>query len=94
MAFSEPQTHQSTDSNNHSRNQSSNNGFAQNDDPPKFKFSSSITADEMNKIPEPLDIMPKSMRMHDEQIKTGAQISFLNLERFLAGRQNELEKLA
>ena len=48
----------------------------------------------MNKIPEPLDIMPKSMRMHDEQIKTGAQISFLNLERFLAGRQNELEKLA
>jgi hypothetical protein len=94
MASSEPQTHHSTDSNNHSRNQSLNNGFAQNQDPPKFKFPSSLTADEMSKIPEPLDIMPKSMRMHDEQIKTGAQISFLNLERFLAGRQNELEKLA
>jgi len=38
--------------------------------------------------------MPKSMHMHDEQIKTGASIGFLALERFLAGRKIEIEKLS
>lgn len=38
--------------------------------------------------------MPKSMNMSDEPIKSGSAIGFLNLERFLAGRKLELERLA
>ena len=38
--------------------------------------------------------MPKSLQMVDEPIKSGSAIGFLNLERFLAGRKLELERLA
>jgi hypothetical protein len=38
--------------------------------------------------------MPKNVKLVDEQIKTGAPIGFLCLERFHVGRKVELEKLA
>lgn len=44
-------------------------------------------------IPEPLDLMPKSIISIDETIKTGAAIGFLALERFNAGKLIR-EKLA
>lgn len=45
-------------------------------------------------VPEPLDLIAKTVHLVDEQIKTGAPICFLNLERFQIGRKLELEKLA
>jgi hypothetical protein len=45
-------------------------------------------------IPEPLDLIAKTVHLVDESVKTGAPIGFLNLERFNAGRKMELEKLA
>jgi hypothetical protein len=45
-------------------------------------------------IPEPLDLIAKTVHLVDETVKTGAPIGFLNLERFNAGRRLELEKLA
>jgi hypothetical protein len=45
-------------------------------------------------VSEPLDLMPKNVKLVDEQIKTGAPIGFLCLERFHVGRKIELEKLA
>ncbi len=45
-------------------------------------------------VSEPLDLMPKNVKLVDEQIKTGAPIGFLCLERFHVGRKVELEKLA
>jgi hypothetical protein len=46
------------------------------------------------KIPEPLDLMPKTLNLVDEAVKTGAPIGFVNIERFNAGRKLQLEKLA
>ena len=43
-------------------------------------------------IPEPLDLIAKSVQLHDEQVRTGAPISFLNLERFQMGRKLGKEK--
>lgn len=94
----DPPSQQSNDDTQHSRNQSLASATPKTCEPTKAKQLSSVSTNEYqstnNNIPEPLDIMPKSLHMHDEQIKTGAQIGFINLERFLAGRQLELEKLA
>lgn len=46
-----------------------------------------------NKISEPLDLMPKSINSIDESIKTGGTVAFLQLERFMLGKQFR-EKLA
>jgi len=43
-------------------------------------------------ISEPLDILPKSMQINEEPVKTGAPISFLALER-LMGYSMGVEKL-
>lgn len=45
-------------------------------------------------MPEPLDLIAKTVHLVDENIKTGAPIGFLNLERFHAGRRLELERLS
>jgi len=43
-------------------------------------------------ISEPLDILPKSMQISDEPVKTGAAIAFLGIER-LMGNSLGVEKL-
>jgi len=39
-----------------------------------------------------MDLIAKTVNLSDEPIKTGAAIAFVNLERFTAGRKNEVEK--
>jgi hypothetical protein len=43
-------------------------------------------------ISEPLDILPKSMQINEESVKTGAPISFVTIER-LTGNSMGVEKL-
>lgn len=45
-------------------------------------------------VPEPMDLIPKSVKLNDEPIRTGATIAFVNLERFAQGKKLEMEKLA
>ena len=45
-------------------------------------------------VPEPMDLIAKTVVLNDEPIKTGAAIAFINLERFTLGRKIEIEKLA
>jgi len=48
----------------------------------------------MIKVPEPMDLIAKTVVLNDEPIKTGAAIAFINIERFTQGRKIEMEKLA
>lgn len=43
-------------------------------------------------ISEPLDILPKSMQINEEPVKTGAPISFVSFDR-LTGNSIGVEKL-
>ena len=45
-------------------------------------------------MPEPMDLIAKTVVLNDEPIKTGAAIAFINIERFTQGRKIEIEKLA
>lgn len=48
----------------------------------------------MIKVPEPMDLLAKTVVLNDEPIKTGAAIAFINIERFTQGKRIEMEKLA
>lgn len=46
-----------------------------------------------NQISEPIDLLPKTFNLIDESIKTGSAVAFLQLERFMLGKQQK-EKIA
>ena len=58
--------------------------------------TSSVNAGAFGKIivPEPMDLIAKTVILNDEPIRTGAAIAFVNIERFTQGRKIEMEKLA